>query len=645
MSLIKQIWLTIVTLLLMAFVGSLFIGVTTSRHYIEQEVQIKNVDNVNALALTMSQLDKDPVTIELLMAAQYDTGHYRLIELRDPAGEIIERREGSSAVDNVPGWFVDLVRFDVPPGRAVVQDGWVQYGTLTLQSQHSFAYHSLWQSTLSLTGWFALAGALSLLMGWWIVRTIRRPLTMVVEQARNIGIRRFTTSTEPRTRELRQVVKAMNQLSVTVREMLGKESGKLDLLRRQLQHDPVTDSLDREPFLAQLQANLESEDHRASGSLALVRLSRLGEVNERLGRQQTDKLLTKLVHCLELIGRTHGTGVVGRLNGSDFSLLLPGSSDLEALGRELSARLQSLREEEPDLVLGLPSALIDYAQGDQRHVLLASLDGALASAEAKGDAGQVIAQGIGRAQLFTNHTEWRNALRQAMAQGVFLGQYPVLDDQGQLLHVECPSRLQLKGEWRPAGVFLPWISRLEMDAELDMAVAREALKTIAQYRKPIGINLSAASIRDSRFVMDLRALIASKPEAAASLWLELPESMAIHDLASFRSLCRELQPLGCKLGLEHVGAEFTRIADLHDLGLAYLKINNSLVKNVDIIPGQQTILRGMATLCHSLGILAIAEGVESVKEAKVLFELGLDGVTGPGIRQHDKPAGNEPSND
>ncbi|MDI5936306.1 EAL domain-containing protein [Halomonas kalidii] len=638
MSLIKQLWLTIVVLLLLAFVGSLFIGVSTSRHYIEQEVRIKNADNANALALSMSQLDKDPVTIELLMAAQYDTGHYQLIELRAPDGEIIERRESSEHIGDLPGWFVDLVHFEVPPGQAVVQDGWRQYGTLTLQSQHSFAYRSLWRSARNLAGWFAVAGAISLLMAWWIVRTIRQPLLSVVAQARDIGVRRFTTSREPRTRELREVVQAMNQLSGTVREMLGQESEKLDLLRRRLQHDPVTGVLDRDAFLAQLRASLGSNGHRASGSLAMVRLARLTEVNQRLGRPRTDALLKELAHSLDQLGKVRGGGLVGRLNGSDFALLLPGSGDLEELGHELSQRLQALQEEEKAATLGLPSALLDYAQGDHPNELLASLDGALAGAEAKGDRGQSIAQGAARETLYASHADWREALHQAMAQGVYLGHYPVLDSQDRLLHHECPARLRLKGEWRPAGVFLPWISRLELDTELDLAVARAAIKDIAQRGKPVGINLSPASIRDSRFVLDLRALLRSHPEAAEKLWLELPESMAIHNLAGFRSLCRELQPLGCRIGLEHVGAEFNHIADLHDLGLAYLKIDDSLVKGVDTSAEQQTILRGMATLCHSLGILAIAEGVDRVAETRMLFELGLDGVTGPGVRQHDKPA-------
>jgi len=180
-------------------------------------------------------------------------------------------------------------------------------------------------------------------------------------------------------------------------------------------------------------------------------------------------------------------------------------------------------------------------------------------------------------------------------------------------------------------------ARVVYNEDTDTAV--EAVRDITQRGKPLGINLSAASIQDARFVMELRTRLTSRPDVAGQLWLEIPAALAIHDLAGFRSLCHTLQPLGCRIGLEHVGAEFTRIADLQDLGLAYLKIDSSLVRGVDQSPEQQTILRGMATLCHSLGILAIAEGVENLGEAKVLFELGMDGVTGPGVRQNDKPAG------
>lgn len=102
MSLIKQLWLAIIALLLLSFVGSLAISIASSRDYIEQEVRIKNEDNATALALSMSQLDKDIVILELLIAAQFDTGYYRSIVLKDTDGEVLVERTAGEYSGDVP---------------------------------------------------------------------------------------------------------------------------------------------------------------------------------------------------------------------------------------------------------------------------------------------------------------------------------------------------------------------------------------------------------------------------------------------------------------------------------------------------------------------------------------------------------------
>ncbi|XKF15901.1 EAL domain-containing protein [Halomonas sp. BLK-85] len=630
MSLIKQLWLTVIAILLLAFIGSLTISMTSSRHYIEQEVQIKNADNANALALSMSQLEKDEVSMELLVAAQFDTGHYRRIELRSPEGDILHLREAREYIDDVPQWFVKLVSFDVSPGQAVVQDGWNQYGTLTLESQHSFAYRTLWRSSLEMAGWFALAGVISFLLAWWIVRTIRKPLVDVIQQAKSISARRFTTTEEPYTLELRQVVRAMNTLSGAVHEMLKEETSKLDNLRRRLQEDPTTQALTRESLLERLKRNLESDSHRASGALALVRVERLAELNEALRRREVDSLLTSLVQHLHEVGEHYGDANVGRLNGSDFMLIVPSATDLDSVAQALDSHLESLKAS-IDGDVSLASVLVDYQEDDTLSQRLAALDSALATAEAGAGRQTMTAQGGQRHTLCTTQEEWREAIDQAIAQGVQLAAYPVRDRQGGLIHFEAPSRLYIQGSWRNAGLFMPWVHRLQRDDALDMVVLEAALTHINQHHQPIGINMSARSLRDVHFIKHLTQRLRDAEKTTPWLWMELPEHVAIHDLASFRLLCRELQPLGIKIGLEHVGSEFNKLADLHDLGLSFLKFDASLVSGVDKSTDQQTILRGMATLAHSLGILAIAEGVKHEAEAEALFDLGLDGITGPGV--------------
>ncbi|SDF92146.1 EAL domain, c-di-GMP-specific phosphodiesterase class I (or its enzymatically inactive variant) [Onishia taeanensis] len=634
MSLITKLWLSIAAVLLLAFGGSLIVGLSTSRHYIEQEVRIKNEDNANALALSMSQLDKDPVTIELLLSAQFDTGHYQRIELRDPGGDLILRREASPSIGDVPGWFVDLVRISVPAGSAVVQDGWRQYGTLTLQSQHSYAYRSLWRSSQQLVTWFAFAALISMLIAWLLVLQIRRPLSAVIAQANDIGNRRFTTSPEPKTRELRDLVMAMNRLSGSVRQMLTRESGQLEELRRKLQQDETTGIANRSYFMTRLGYVLESDEELHHGCLALVRVSDLEGLNEGMGRPETDRFLHDLASTLHQYALEYPGSQAGRLNGSDFALLLPNSLSADDVADQLKRRLHPIADRQP-VLLNLPIGIVGISRQETRDVILSRLDGELAKAELRGGRTVCVANQHTGHLLFSTHSEWRNALNAALAHGVQLARYPVMDANGSLLHEECPSRLWLAGEWQPAGAYLGWISRFGMDDALDLASITSALKCLEREETPLALNLTSRAISSTDFRQRLIALLSAYPREAKRLWLELPESVAVHHMEDFKSLCHDLRRFECRIGLEHVGQQFTHLADLQDSGLSYLKFDTSLTKGVDHQSAQQTLLRGMATLSHSLGILAIAEGVSTPEEHRVLLELGMDGVTGTAVKIED----------
>ena len=151
MSLIKQLWLGIILILLLALGGSFAISIFSAKHYLHEQLQLKNIDNANSLALSMSQMEKDPVTLELLIAAQFDTGHYQRILLTDPENQpLIERVSMVETGSDVPVWFAKLADLNVSPGVAQVQNGWQQYGTLTIESQTHFANISLWRNTLPL---------------------------------------------------------------------------------------------------------------------------------------------------------------------------------------------------------------------------------------------------------------------------------------------------------------------------------------------------------------------------------------------------------------------------------------------------------------------------------------------------------------
>jgi EAL domain-containing protein (putative c-di-GMP-specific phosphodiesterase class I) len=89
--------------------------------------------------------------------------------------------------------------------------------------------------------------------------------------------------------------------------------------------------------------------------------------------------------------------------------------------------------------------------------------------------------------------------------------------------------------------------------------------------------------------------------------------------------------LGCHLGIEHFGRQFSEIGKLHDIGLNYIKVDASFIRSINIQSGNQAFLKGLCSIAHSIGLTVIAEGVQTVEELAKLPELGFDGATGPAV--------------
>ena len=149
MSLIKQLWIGIIVLLLLVLGGNFVISTITAKTYLQEQLRLKNIDNANSLALSISQMpEKDPVTLELLITAQFDAGHYEYIIFQDADEKPIVARnfdDPNPETNSVPKWFAERVKFNVAPGIAQVQDGWQQAGTLVVKSHSRYALEALWQ--------------------------------------------------------------------------------------------------------------------------------------------------------------------------------------------------------------------------------------------------------------------------------------------------------------------------------------------------------------------------------------------------------------------------------------------------------------------------------------------------------------------
>lgn len=635
MTLTKQLWLSVVATMTLAFGISFVVSVWSAKNYLEDQLRLKNLDNANSLALSMSQMEKDPVLIELLLSAQFDVGHYRSIRLVAPGGETLMERVSDVGDEPVPAWFVRLIALDAEPGIAQVQDGWKQYGTLRVESHTRFAYQSLWDGNLRLLAWFLASAAVIGVLGTLVLRAVTHPLRDVVGQAEAIGQRRFVTIEEPRTQEFRSVVRAMNTLSGKVRSMLDEESARLEQLRRDAQHDALTGLVNREHFLKLTQSALEEEQAPPSGALVIVRLPDLVGMNRALGREAADTLLKRLAGALQECS-PEAPCIVGRLNGADFAVLAPDVESVDELARKIAARtLLSINDPSAEAEHPVWVGAAAYRHGDPVSQLLSRADMALRRAEEEGghavDLGAPDIEWQPAASLLA---AWQNLIETALnLRRIQFATYPVLDAQGRLIHYEAPARMQVIQStlWTPAQEFMPWASRLGLTERIDEAVFEHALAWLHGNDGEVCVNVSAQSVCDPVLTTRYFQALRRNPEAAARLWIDIPEFVAYRHAREFRVFCETLKPLGCRVGLEHVGSQICHIGELHDVGLDYLKIDRAIIRDIHQSPGNQTFLRGLCTIAHTMGMMAIAEGVTAQQQAGCLTELGFDGMTGPGV--------------
>ena len=472
------------------------------------------------------------------------------------------------------------------------------------------------------------------LLGMQLLRRIKRPLDAVVGQAQAISERRFIGIPVPSTPELKSLASAMNAMVDRLKAMFAEEAARLEQVRREANLDSLTGLSNRSFFMNQLAAALSDDDAIPSGSLIMLRLADLAGINRRAGRETADELLRRVGLALNEQAKGRLNAVAARLNGADFALLLPGVRDPAAQAEKLLHALNDLAAAgliDGDRIGHLASG--SYLHGHSVANLLSRLDAALAAAESQSGLAWCRAESHDD-QRATSNADWKKLLDGAIqTQRLRLIDFPVAGNAGQLLHLECPLRLQAAedGEWLAAGSFMPMASRLSMTTELDLTAARLALERIAAGAPAVAVNLSGESILDAAFRARLYAQIASRKDLAPRLWLEVSEIGAFQHFDEFHAFCDALRPLGCRLGIEHFGRQFSEVGRLHGIGLDYLKVDGSFIRAIDTQTGNQAFLKGLCSIAHNIGLTVIAEGVQTPEELAILPELGFDGATGPAV--------------
>ncbi|MBI2278359.1 MAG: EAL domain-containing protein [Dechloromonas sp.] len=484
--------------------------------------------------------------------------------------------------------------------------------------------------------WWVTAGvflvfAVLYLMQYLVVRRAQRILK---EQERHIEAARDTLEiqVEARTEELKRT---NTQLKAEISERRQAES-KLNYLAY---HDPLTGLANRRCFIERLEYSLqESGQDGQRLAVLFIDLDQFKQVNDSLGHGVGDELLVSVgVRLSEHVGLID---MLARLGGDEFICLMEAvrsEEEVEMLAREIIAAFDSsFRLGDHELFLSA-SIGISLFPGDGASVLELMRNADTAMYRAK-------AVGRGQFHFYTpemtrdarERIRMENLLRRALDHGEFsVHLQPQVDTlSGKLVGAEALVRWNSPelGLVMPSS-FIPLVEDSGIIIPLGNLVLRETCRQVMQWRRSgfdlpqVSVNLSVKQLERPEFIDNLRDILDETGMDAASLKLELTESVVM-GVGDARSVLLRLRELGIGLALDDFGTGYSSLSYLKMLPVQQLKIDRSFVMGIGSNSGDEAIIRTIMELANSLDFEVVAEGVETAEQAAFLAQLGCQQLQG-----------------
>ena len=232
-----------------------------------------------------------------------------------------------------------------------------------------------------------------------------------------------------------------------------------------------------------------------------------------------------------------------------------------------------------------------------------------------------------------NREQFLNEVRIALEAEQFIIHYqPIVSIATQeVVEIEALLRWQhpVHGLLSPAA-FLPLIESTEYMVPLGAWVLRTACKqlkkwqTLGHRKLSISVNLSARQLQDPDLLQLITDVLKTSGISPSSLKLEITETMIMHDINKNKELLQQIVNLGVQISLDDFGTGYSSLNYIKQFPISIIKIDRSFVSEMTMDITSIAIIESIIVLAKSLGLLIIAEGVETQTQLYALKKMKCD---------------------
>jgi diguanylate cyclase (GGDEF)-like protein/PAS domain S-box-containing protein len=373
-------------------------------------------------------------------------------------------------------------------------------------------------------------------------------------------------------------------------------------------------------------------------ALIFLDLDRFKDVNDTLGHARGDRLLQMVAR--RLVKELGERATIARMGGDEFVVLLTDCRDSDQV-RDAAEQILT--------ALGEPFALDEYEQfvsasigisiypedGRDDQTLIKNADIAMYRAKDRGRNGYYFYNPALEAPIHMRLSQ-EKLLRRALEQNEFVVYYqPQLDLRtNEIVSLEALVRWNhpKSGLIEPAH-FIPSAEMSGLIVPLGDWVLATSARQLHAWQKTLppmrlAVNLSGRQFHQRDLRRRVLQAIENASLAPSLLEVEITESVAMSDAAQTVGIVRDLKAAGIRTAVDDFGTGYSSLAYLRRFSLDALKIDGSFMLGVGHEAFDETIVRTIIAMAHSLGLEVVAEGVETAAQLEFLRDNGCDLVQG-----------------
>ena len=412
-------------------------------------------------------------------------------------------------------------------------------------------------------------------------------------------------------------------------------------------HDQLTGLINRREFERRLGVALASaREHALHHVICYIDLTQFNVVNNTFGYEGGDRLLAEIAELFD--SQLGDRGVMARIGGDEFGMLLEKCSNMEALAitTRYKEAMQNYRfsYEEKSLSISFSAGLVELTkESDSVVTLLQAAETCCRIARGKGS-NYIQVFNTEDSSLF-QHMEvlkWVTKIDEALDNdSLDLRYQPIVGIKNELLTVHHAEILlnvmDDSGQAISPADFVMAAEHFRRMAAVDRWVIERAFQWMIQNRERLdelgglAINLSGSSLNEEGFVDFIldQALKLNVP--MSKVCFEITETAGIANLSNASEFILAVKKTGCMFALDDFGSGLSSYAYLKNLPVDFLKIDGMFIKNMDTNPYDFAVVKSITEIGHFMGKEIIAEYVENDSILKMLREIGVDYAQGYAI--------------